>query len=510
MGKMFTKVLQSTVRQPSALRSRVGFGRMSVSTRVALGVALPTLLVLISLSLVHSLYRQDIMEDQLRLTALQLGEVMLGSLRHAMLVNDGRGISQTMADIGRMATAQQVQIIGLDDRVVADSGLGTVGMIRRLDDPGCVECHQFPAGSRPRTTRLSTSAGVLRISTPIQNEPECSACHKQQGRHLGVLLTDVSVANVEERVRSNFRLDLAISIGGTVLVTLGMYWLIHRLVVRRVQIFRRPLDEFAAGDFTSRLPPSPAPTDELGDLANAFNHMADELQRHIREREEREQLRQRAIVEERERIARELHDGLAQLLGYVNTKAMAARLMLRNCQAEAADQHLLQLEEAARELSTDVREAILSLRMAGRHNANLVAMLGDFTAQFSRLSNLPVDLTFSPAVERLPLPAEHSLQLLRIAQEALVNIRKHASATHGWVSLRVSNGILELTVDDNGQGLAPDAAQAGHQPHFGLSTMRERAQAIGAAFHMDSGSGGTRITVQLPLKDVPGAQSKEG
>jgi signal transduction histidine kinase len=508
---MFTRDVRRVVGQASVLRSRFGFGRMSVRTRLALGVALPTMLVLISLSLIHSLYRQDVMEEQLRLTAVQLGDIMLGSLRHAMLANDGTGVSQIVAGIGRMETVQQVQMIGLDDRVVADSSVRTVGTIRRLDDPGCVECHQFPAESRPRTTRFSTSAGVLRIAAPIQNEPECGACHTQQGRHLGVLLADMSVVNVEERARSSLRFDLALSIGGTVLVTSGMYWLIDRLVVRRVQTFRRPLVEFAAGNFASRLPPAAIPTDELGELANAFNHMADELQRHIREREEREQLRERAIAEERERIARELHDGLAQLLGYVNTKAMAARLMLRNARAEAADQHLAQLEEAARELSTDVREAILSLRTASRHNTHLVAMLDDFVVGFSRLSSLPVDLTFSPAVEGLGLPPDYALQMLRIAQEALANVRKHASASRSWVNLHISDGILELTVDDNGQGIAAGAAQAGDQPGFGLITMRERAEAIGAALQLGSSpAGGTRVAVRLPLGDALSVPGKEG
>jgi signal transduction histidine kinase len=209
--------------------------------------------------------------------------------------------------------------------------------------------------------------------------------------------------------------------------------------------------------------------------------------------------RQQSLIdEERQRIARELHDGLAQLLGYVSTKAMAVRLMLKNRRTEAADQHLLQLEEAARELYVDVRQAILDLKMTGQSGAGVTATLKDFTAQFSRLSGLPVELAIAPAVESLSLTAEIELQLLRIVQEALTNVRKHASATKVRISLRVNDGVLELTVSDDGQGFDPDHVRGTHRPHFGLSTMRERAEAIGAEFDLDSEPGaGTRVTVRL-------------
>jgi signal transduction histidine kinase len=238
--------------------------------------------------------------------------------------------------------------------------------------------------------------------------------------------------------------------------------------------------------------------------------MAGELERHAREQEERSGVRQRAIVEERERIARELHDGLAQLLGYVNTKAMAVRLMLKSRQTEAAERHLLQLEEAARELFVDVRQAILGLKTAGQIGDGLTATLKDFAAQFSRLSSVPVEVVVTPGVEGLPLTAETELQLLRIVQEALTNVRKHASATRAWVSLRSDGGILALTVGDDGIGFEPEHLPTNHQAHFGLSTMRERVEAIGAEFNLDAVPGvGTRVTVRLAVKDLSSTQSKE-
>jgi PAS domain S-box-containing protein len=198
------------------------------------------------------------------------------------------------------------------------------------------------------------------------------------------------------------------------------------------------------------------------------------------------ELRERAIVEERERIARELHDGLSQLLGYVNTKAIAARLLLSRRQIKAADQQLLQLEEATKELFVDVREAILGLKIAGLSNAGLAANLDEFITHFSRLRGLPVTLAMEPDVKNLPLKTETEYQLTRIVQEALNNVRKHASASQAWVNVQFSNNQLELSVIDDGIGFDLQALQANQKEHFGLNNMRERARSIGAELSIES------------------------
>jgi nitrate/nitrite-specific signal transduction histidine kinase len=162
-------------------------------------------------------------------------------------------------------------------------------------------------------------------------------------------------------------------------------------------------------------------------------------------------------------------------------------------------------------LFIDVREAILGLKMAGQSGTGLTVALREFTAQFSRLSSLSVELALAPGIEDLALSAETELQLLRIVQESLTNVRRHASATNAWVDLRINDGVLCLTISDNGKGFNPDSAWVNHRPQFGLSTMRERAEAIGAEFDLDSGSGtGTRVTVRLAAEDLSSARTKAG
>jgi len=211
-------------------------------------------------------------------------------------------------------------------------------------------------------------------------------------------------------------------------------------------------------------------------------------------------LRFHAIADERERVARELHDGLAQLLGYINAKAAAVRKLLSKQDIMAAEKNLLQLEEVAQEVFVDVREAILGLKIAGLIDQGLATTIREFTTQFSRLTGLPVEVTITPQTENSLFDAEIELHLLRIIQEALSNIRKHASASQAWVSLQVENGCLELTVRDNGVGFAGEAGSKSGEPHFGLSTMQERAAAIGATLDIFAEPGaGTRIKLLMPV-----------
>ncbi len=126
-------------------------------------------------------------------------------------------------------------------------------------------------------------------------------------------------------------------------------------------------------------------------------------------------------------------------------------------------------------------------------------MLQEYAAHFSQLSDLPVQVDIAPSLADLCLSSEVELQLLRIVQEALTNARKHAHASK--VAIRVANGgpTMEVIVSDDGQGFEPEQGRGAGRPHFGLGTMRERAEAIGAEFGIDSQPGaGTQVRVRLP------------
>ncbi|GAB4436363.1 MAG: hypothetical protein Kow0031_18120 [Anaerolineae bacterium] len=448
----------------------------------------------------HHYRERALLENQIRLSTSQLGEVLMGSLRHAMQMNDSEMMENIIIDVGRMENFKEVQLINTNGTVIIDSNVDHIGQNNRTENAGCVECHQFAAKERPRAVRLQLAPELLRVAQPIANASECKECHATDNAHLGMLIADISLVDVEEHMWQDLQLELIISAITIVLVSLGIYFLIHQLVVRRLVAFDNTLLQFAGGNFAARLPLAPGPPDEIDRLAATFNQMAQKLERHSHELEARDKLRQQAIIEERERIARELHDGLAQVLGYVNTKAMAVRLWLRKENTPKAEENLQQLEEAARALFVDTREAILGLRMTGQDGASFSQVVEKYTTQFSRLSGIPAFFVHEPAVDDQSIPPVAELQLIRIIQEALTNTRKHAKASRVHVNLWMEGQTLEMAIIDDGAGFDLSKPAPNQRPHFGLTIMRERAQSIHARFHVITAPGaGTEISVQLDL-----------
>jgi len=202
-----------------------------------------------------------------------------------------------------------------------------------------------------------------------------------------------------------------------------------------------------------------------------------------------------ATVEERERIARDLHDDLGQLLGFLTAKIQAAQELVASGRASQAREELAGLETATRGLGAQVREAILGLRARVGPDRPLWRALEDYVADFGIQAGLSTEFASVPGAGA-GLPGSSQYQLLRIAQEALSNARRHARATHVTVSLAESDGYLELAIEDNGAGFDPASPEAG----FGLRTMQERVQALNGRFEIDSALGsGTLVRVRAPL-----------
>ena len=214
----------------------------------------------------------------------------------------------------------------------------------------------------------------------------------------------------------------------------------------------------------------------------------------------RVRVRELAVLEERERIAREMHDGLAQVLGYVNTKAFAVRRLLKDGDSVTAQAMLAQLEEAAREVYADVREGVLALRGTAPGDRSLLDTICDYLGKFERLSGVHVECHADKKVADLRLPEMSEIQVMRVIQEALSNVRKHAGAANATVTLRARNGTFVAQVDDDGSGFDVRTVGRRDWPQFGLHTMRERAEAIGGRFSVTSSPGhGTHVAIRVPV-----------
>jgi len=241
-----------------------------------------------------------------------------------------------------------------------------------------------------------------------------------------------------------------------------------------------------------------------------------------------QQQRALAVMDERERMGRELHDSVAQVLSYVNAQAQAALDLIEKGEAATAAAYLAHLSDAAQEANVDIRAWILGLRTAISPEQGFFAALEQYLQQFSQTYGLPTTLSWPDDVADDLLSPMARIQLLRIVQEALTNTRKHAQANSAQVIFTPADVHVQVVITDDGIGFSPhpgpppkrgegvgphpgpppnqgegvdphpDWEEAGH---FGLEIMRERAASVGGALEVRSAPGqGTQVIVRLPLR----------
>ena len=206
-----------------------------------------------------------------------------------------------------------------------------------------------------------------------------------------------------------------------------------------------------------------------------------------------------AVERERQHLAHEMHDGLAQVLGFVNVKAQAVEQYLRNGDTAEARLQMAELSEAAREVYGDIRQGIVALRTHVDAGGSLREALGSYLDEFAHSTGIPIEASWEVEEASLELTPAARLQLVRVVQEALANVRRHARAESASVIFSAADDALEVAIVDDGVGFEPALARAGDRPRLGLRTMEERAQAAGGTLAIESLPGeGTVVRVRLP------------
>lgn len=269
--------------------------------------------------------------------------------------------------------------------------------------------------------------------------------------------------------------------------------------------------------------------DEFGQLANSFNRMiawlksfvngleimvAERtteleksnllLQKEISDRQASqaqviEQQRALAIMDERMRFSRNLHDGLGQVLSSITLQTVAAQNLLKQSEFSQANENLERVIGLSREASADLRNLILWLREPQKPAAGLISSLENLLQEFSAQSGVQVHLSL-PSEHPLPvLATDVETQLLKIIQEALVNVRKYAQARQVEILFSSVKHSVQVTIQDDGVGFNLDRPFSPANRHFGLAMMRERVEMIGGRLEVRSAPGkGTIIMITIP------------
>jgi signal transduction histidine kinase len=192
---------------------------------------------------------------------------------------------------------------------------------------------------------------------------------------------------------------------------------------------------------------------------------------------------------ERARIARDLHDNVAQSLAYVGFE------LDRLAVVHDDDPELKELQGVVRGVVAELRETLYQLRANVSENQDLVDVARDYIVRWSNRTG--VETEFSPHTGGRRVPVQVEQELWRILQESLTNVERHADASHAWVSWRIGDGRAQLEVRDDGRGMNTDAVA---RERYGLVGIRERADAVGAHVTLSSEpENGTTVLVELEV-----------
>jgi NarL family two-component system sensor histidine kinase LiaS len=266
-----------------------------------------------------------------------------------------------------------------------------------------------------------------------------------------------------------------------------------RGLVGRFSRLSNAADGWSQGDFTESVhDPS---GDELGQLAQRMNRMAEQLKDLLDKRQEI------AVFEERNRLARDLHDSVKQQAFAASAQLGAASALFEQ-DAETAKTHLSEAERLVDKVRWELTDLIHQLRPVALTDGGLPEALREYASDWAHQSGVEISVWTQGAGMA---PPEVEQALFRIAQEALSNVARHSQAHNVEISLVYGSDAVTLTVADDGQGFDVSVSQGG----LGLRSMRERTEALGGKLAVQSTLGeGTRISVSCKLSpSQPGEET---
>ena len=285
-------------------------------------------------------------------------------------------------------------------------------------------------------------------------------------------------------------------------ISFGVNYLALKLALAPLDHIQSTVDEIRRGRHDIRLEANALNDERFERLAATFNQMLDTLEHDAHQLHQLSQAILQAQEDERQRVARELHDEAAQAL---TSLLVRLRLLERAGDPDAARAHLQELRALTAGALEDVRRIALELRPTILDDLGLTAALGWRVDEFNAAGAARATLQVVGIDGRLPRPIE--LTCYRVAQEALTNVARHAAASCVQIILRQEDSWLTLEIHDDGQGFDAVAVQADRTHGLGLRGMRERLALVGGELAIDSQPGhGTHVRARVPL---PGARTGE-
>jgi signal transduction histidine kinase len=342
-------------------------------------------------------------------------------------------------------------------------------------------------GDPPGWQRTTLSNNIV-VVAPVWNLAE-----EQVLGGLVLSFTVPSATSLVAEFAADIVLDLLVImlLAGVIGTFFGL--LLGRDITNRLDQLANATFAWSQGDFTVYVDDPSG--DELGQLAQRLNNMARQLQNLL---DTRAQL---LVVEERNRLARDLHDSAKQQAFAAAAQISAARKQFTQ-NPETAQTSIIEAERLINELRKELTSLIEELRPAALEDKGLAPAVRAYAQDWSRQNGIKLEVNVQ---HERQLPLEVEQMVFRIVQEALANVSRHSQATQAAIGLTYNNHEITCSISDNGIGFDTKKKSSG----FGIRSMQERAKSLGSAVTIESApEKGTRISFTVPLEN-PGKNKGE-
>jgi signal transduction histidine kinase len=249
----------------------------SLRFKITAGLLLPLLVTLSLFSYMQYANQRELLMQNLKVSATNAGEIVEGSLQHAMLIHDFSDVQQIVDGIVEQRGVRDLFLLDKQGGVVLSAGAQRAGMSMSLSDATCQACHRYEAASRNESVILTDQQGarVFRNVNAIENRAACQQCHDPQLDTTGVLITDSSMEGVDRQLAVLGRDSLLWSGGSILVILLIVNIMTSQMVVSRLEQFVKAITRFGQGDLGERV--TIGGSDEIAELADSFNRMAEGL-----------------------------------------------------------------------------------------------------------------------------------------------------------------------------------------------------------------------------------------
>lgn len=382
-------------------------------------------------------------------------------------------------------------IVGRDGQLVGKSA-GTLKN-QTINEP--FDPRALPGSSGPLRAALRGEQDLEQLYTIVQSDRKLVMAVPVRGltekQVLGALVFWVRIPTSIELFQGLGAVLLASFIIFTIIAAVtgtGFGWIAAKGLVRRLDHLSEASESWSQGDFSAKVDDLSA--DELGQLARRLNDMAGQLQRLMETR------RELVVSEERNRLARDLHDSVKQQAFAAASQLGTARRLLDQ-DPTAAVPHIDEAQALTDHLRRELTSLIQELRPTTLDGQGLVAAVHKYADDWSKQNGITLEVQVKG--ER-PLAADTEQTLFRILQEALANIARHSQAKVAEINLEYGKTDVSCTISDDGIGFVPEEGDHG----FGLLSMEERVNILGGTWNIESAKDkGTRISMKIPNIESP-------